>query len=260
MSTSIIRKFIAFLIATVPAGTAVSGCNICEDGAQCSDAGSGDAGQSTNQSQKQQCLNYCDRLSVCGASQAKDFDACVNSCQTRFRELPAETAQLCACIPASLCEDAVEGRCTPATTSSGGTSSTGGSPGSGGTHATGGSGGSGILATGGSGEAASTGGTHATGGTGGSGNASSSGGSGNGPATGGSGGSSAGSSGHGGAPATGGTAGGSAACGGASSGSAGEMSSAGADLGGSGNGSGMACTCDCQCPAAETCVDGHCAA
>lgn len=252
MSTSIIRKIVAFLIATVPAGAAVSGCNICEDGAQCSDGGSGDAGQSTSQSQKQQCLNYCDRLSVCGASQAKDFDACVNSCETRFQELPAETAQLCACIPASLCEDAVEGRCTPGTTSTGGTSSSGGSPGSGGTHATAGSGGSG--------DAASTGGAHVNGGTGGSGNASSSGGSDSGSATGGSGGSSAGSSGHAGAPATGGTAGGSAACGGAASGSAGEMSSAGADLGGSGNGSGLACTCDCQCPAAETCVDGHCAA
>ena len=234
MSSGIFPRVITSLVAAVALGASVSGCNICEEGAQCGgDNEGGKAG--TSKSQADQCLAYCDRLNICGASQASDLDACVKACEARFQRLPEQTAALCACIPDSRCEDAVEGRCSDQSSAAGtgGASSTGGASGTGGTHATGGS--------------SATGGTHATGGS---------------NATGG--------SSHGGASASGGT---SASSGGSSGGAAGSAgascggtagdasggSSAGADIGAAGGGDQpTACTCDCQCAAPELCVDGYC--
>lgn len=222
----------------------MSGCTIetCEEGADCADGGGAPPEKSSNHDETEQCLGYCNRLNVCGAPQAADLDACVAACEKRFEKLPDETAELCSCMVDSLCEDAVEGRCTPKAPGdgAGGSHSTGGGSSTGGTH--------------------SAGGTHSTGGssTSGSGGSSSS----AGGASSGSGGSAGAAA--GGTPGAGGTSSGGsasseggAACGGDMSGEAGESSSAGTGPAGAG-GDEIACTCDCQCPSEQTCVDGYC--
>ena len=219
----------------------MSGCTIetCEEGADCTDGGgAGPWEQPKNDHETELCLGYCNRLNVCGAPQAADFDGCVAACEKRFEKLPDETEKLCSCMVDSLCEDAVEGRCTPKTPGDG----------TGGSHSAGGG--------------SSTGGTHSTGG------ASSPGSGGTSTATGGSSDGSGGSSGTatGGSPATGGSTStggsmsseGGAACGGETSGDAGESSSAGTGPAGTGGEESVACTCDCQCPAEQACVDGYC--
>ncbi len=224
----------------------MSGCTIetCEEGADCTDGGgAGPWDPPSNHDETELCLGYCNRLNVCGAPQAADFDACVAACEKRFEKLPDETEKLCTCMVDSLCEDAVQGRCTPKTPGDG----TGGSHSAGGGSSTGGT--------------QSTGGTHSTGGS------SSPGSGGTSSATGGSSNGSGGSSGTatGGSPPTGGSTStggsmsseGGAACGGETSGDAGESSSAGTGPAGAG-GDGIACTCDCQCAAEEACVDGYC--
>lgn len=202
----------------------VGGCSIenCEKGAHCTD-GFGDDDDDDGDSEHEQCLELCERMSVCGAPQAKDFDDCVDACEARFQVLPEQTAELCECIPRSRCEDVIDGRCTEP--GSGGTSGTGGTH-SGGSHSTGGS----------SGDAGSPSGGTDTGGSAGTGGSSGTGGS---PETG-------GSPGTGGSPETGGTSSGGSATGGAGTGGAG------------GEDPGIACTCSCQCPSGETCVDGYC--
>jgi len=229
----------------------VGGCTIetCEQGAVCDKGDAlpdgaeigGDSNVSTHgQSQTDQCLNYCDRLSVCGAPQANDFDACVKACKVRFEKLPEPTANLCACIPNSRCEDVIEGRCSD-DSGGGGTSGSGGgggSSGKGGSHSTGG--------------ASSDGGSSASAGTATIGTHSSSGGA---PATGGSS-TGGGGSGSGAAPAQGGSCG-------AMSGTAGDASggvpSEAGGVGAGGESSAVACTCDCDCPEPETCQYGYCA-
>jgi hypothetical protein len=231
----------------VSVAMALSGCNIenCEQGAVCEhddDQPPAVGGKSSvsSQSESQQCLNYCDRLSICGAPQAKDFDACVKDCKVRFARLPEQTAELCACISSSRCDDAIEGRCSTSSgaggssggSAAGGSSSKGGAPSSGGSsgtvgsHALGGSQGSGgSQASGGS----SSGGAQASGGSPGSG----------------------GTSGSGGSPIDAGASCGAAA--GTTGGSDGGLAGAGGDT------SGVACTCDCQCQSPQTCVNGSCA-
>jgi hypothetical protein len=215
---------IGFLGCSV--ATTVAGCNIenCEKGAFCGDgsrAGDWDDGGDEHE----QCVHYCERLSICGAPQARDFDECVESCEDRFDRLPEQTAELCACTPRSRCEDVIDGRCTPTggQGGTGGTSATGGSPSYGGASTTGGSSNNGgSPETGGS---PATGGSWATGGSPSNGGASSAGGS---PATGGS------------------TAGGSGG-------------SSGGDTGGAGGEDpGTPCTCSCQCPSGQSCVSGYC--
>ena len=212
--------------------TSVAGCNIenCERGAYCGERADKDY-EDENADEHEQCLHYCERLSVCGAPQARDFDECVEACEDRFDELPEETAELCACTPRSRCEDVIDGRCSDGgsggQSGSGGTSS-GGSPSQGGAYATGGS--------------SNNGGSPETGGS-----------SNNGGST------------TGGAPSTGGAphTGGSHSTGGSTTGGSG-----GSDTGGSGGGDtggaggedpGTPCTCSCQCPSGESCVSGYCA-
>ncbi len=220
---------IGFLGCSV--ATSVAGCNIenCEKGAYCGD-GSKSTGWDKDSDERDQCMHYCERLSICGAPQARDFDECVNTCEDRFERLPEETAELCACTPRSRCEDVIDGRCTPSDGhgGSGGTSATGGSPGQGGATSTGGSSNNGgSPETGGS---PATGGTWATGGSPSSGGAYTTGGS---PATGGS--------------STGGTS------------SGGSGGSSGSDAGGAGGEEpGTPCTCSCQCPSGQSCVSGYC--
>lgn len=214
--------------------TSVAGCNIenCEKGAFCGDGSSTGGDWDNNGEEHAQCLDYCDRLSVCGAPQAKDFDECVTACEDRFDRLPEEMGELCSCTPRSRCEDVVEGRCTPGSGGqggSGGTSATGGSPGNGGNPSTGGSSNNGgSPETGGS---SSTGGSWTTGG----------------------------SSSTGGSPATGGTShtGGSHSTGGSTTGGSG--GTGGSDAGGAGGEEpGTPCTCSCQCLSGQSCVSGYC--
>jgi hypothetical protein len=200
------------------------GCEIsnCEKGAFCGDGNDG-AG---SHEEHEQCIAYCGRVSVCGGSQADDFDECVEGCEDRFEVLPELTAELCRCAEWSTCEDVNEGRCSdPDTGGSGGSSAGGSSAGgssAGGAHLTGGSSAGGSSAGG-----SSAGGAHATGGSSSSGGASA-----------------------GGAPSTGGSGGAQCPTGGTSSG--------GTDAGGAG-GEGAACDCDCDCTAPQTCVEGYCA-
>jgi len=212
----------------------MSGCNIenCEQGADCTEDGD-DLGP-PDRGESQQCLGYCNRLNVCGAPQAEDFDGCVAACEVRFEKLPKETAALCACIVESRCEDAIEGHCTPPGDGAGGSHASGGGAGTGGSSST-------------TGGASSTGGSSSA--TGGSSNGS-----------GGGGGSTGGASGTGGAPSSGGSSSseGGAACGGEPSGSAGDSSSAGTGAGTGGEDPAVACTCDCDCLAEQACVDGYC--
>jgi hypothetical protein len=230
---------IVWLILGGSIATSVAGCNIenCEKGAYCGE-GISKGRERDNDDEHEQCLHYCERLSVCGAPQARDFDDCVDACEERFDELPEETADLCACIPRSRCEDVIDGRCT----------GSGGHGGSGGTSATGGSPGQGGYATGGT---SNNGGSPETGGT------SNNGGS---PETGGSGGTSgasgAGGSGETGGASTGGTShtGGSHSTGGSAAGG-----SSGGDTGGAGGEDpGTPCTCSCQCLSGQSCVSGYC--
>lgn len=222
---------------------AAGGCTIetCEQGAVC-DKGDeiGDAPERGGESnvgvhdETDQCLSYCDRLSVCGAPQAADFDACVNACKVRFERLPEQTAELCACIPHSRCEDVNEGRCSD-DSGAGGTSGSTGSGGSSsaGSQSTGGTSNGGSHASGGSattGTHASTGGSQSTGGSPGSGGAS-----------------------GGGTPAAAGSA-----CGG-TAGEEGEAAGEAGGIGAGGEPSALACTCDCDCPAPQTCDYGYCA-
>lgn len=232
-------------LVVVGLATALSGCVIenCEEGANCTDdAGSANGPGKGHADETEQCMGYCDRLSVCGAPQAADFDACVKACEVRFEKLPEQTADLCACIVRSRCEDAVEGRCSGG--GAGGSSSSGGSSASGGTAGKGGTSSSGGAS--GSGGGTSTGGAPSTGGTSSSGGSSSTGGSHavGGSSNGGSSGSSAGSG-----------AGGSAAGAPCTAGAAGDPGEAG---GANGEAPPLSCTCDCDCLAPQTCVEGYC--
>jgi hypothetical protein len=199
---------------------ATTGCEIhsCEEGAVCSDTGHGDA---PDFDERELCIQYCARVSVCGGPQADDIDECIDACEDRFDFLPEETRELCECAPRSSCEDVNDGRCSdPGAGGSGGRggSSAGGSANHGGTTSTGGSSTQGGSSSGGSsaGGAPSTGGASA-----------------------------------GGAPSTGGSSsGGSASC-------TGGTSSGGTDAGGAGGDTG-ACDCDCDCASGERCVDGAC--
>jgi hypothetical protein len=149
----------------------VGGCNIenCERGAHCMD-GEGD-GDKDDGDEHEQCLQFCERMSVCGAPQANDFQACIAACEDRFEVLPQQTARLCECIPRSRCEDVIDGRCTDTgsggSSGTGGSHSTGGSSSQGGSNPSGGSDGGGSPGTGGSsgnGGSAETGGSPGTGG------------------------------------------------------------------------------------------------
>jgi hypothetical protein len=223
---------------------AVGGCTIetCEQGAVC-DKGDdspdlpelGGESNVSSHDATEQCLGYCDRLSVCGAPQAENFDACVSACKVRFENVPEQTARLCACIPRSRCDDVVEGRCSDDSGTGGTSGSTGagGSPNSGGSSSTGGS---------------SSAGSHASGGTATIDTHSSSGGS---QSTGGSG-TNGGASGSGAAPAEAGSS-----CG-AMSGGAGEASGETGGTGAGGESAGLACTCDCDCPEPQLCEAGYC--
>lgn len=222
---------------------AVGGCTIenCEQGAVCEKSDpqpeppeiGGDSNVSAP-SQTDQCLGYCDRLSVCGAPQANDFDGCVKACKVRFEKLPKQTADLCACIPSSRCEDVVEGRCSDDSGSGGTSSSTGsgGGPGKGGSSSTGGSSSGGSSQSNGG---TATTGTHST--------------SGGAPASGGS--ATSGGAGSGAAPAEAGSCGAMSSAAGDSSGDAG-------GIGAGGEGAAQACTCDCDCPEPQTCEYGYC--
>ena len=143
----------------------VGGCNIenCERGAHCMD-GEGDDDKD-DRDEHEECLQFCERMSVCGAPQANDFQACIVACEDRFEVLPQQTARLCECIPRSRCEDVIDGRCTDTgsagSSGTGGSHSTGGSSSYGGSHSSGGSDAGGSPGTGGSG----TGGSPETGGT-----------------------------------------------------------------------------------------------
>jgi len=221
---------------------ATGGCTIenCEQGAVC-DKGDeigesperGGEGNASGHDENDQCLSYCDRLSVCGAPQAADFDACVNACKVRFERLPEQTAELCACIPQSRCEDVNEGRCSDASGAGGTASGAGGSSSTGGSPSTGGTSSGGSHASGGS----ATTGTHS--GTGGSA-------------------STGGTSASGGVPGSGGTAAvAGSACGG-TAGADGEAAGEAGGIGAAGEPSAVACTCDCDCPEPQTCDYGYC--
>ena len=205
---------------------ALWGCNIetCEHGAVCDQRDDPppeiDDGKGNGPSQTEQCLNYCERLNICGAPQAKDFDACVKDCKVRFDRLPEQTAERCSCIPKSRCEDVIEGRCSHDAGSGGtsGGSAAGGASSKGGSRSSGG--------------AAASGGSHVSGSS---------------PATG-------GTSGLGGSPSEGG-----ASCGGSAGTTGGSSGASGGSAGAGGETPGDACTCDCNCPAAQTCVNGFCA-
>jgi hypothetical protein len=144
--------------------TAVSGCEIenCERGAHCGD---GEEHDGVDDDEREQCENYCVRVSICGGPGADDLDECIEACEVRFDILPKQTAELCACAEWSSCEDVNNGRCSdPGTGGSGGSStggsSTGGSSNQGGSTASGGTAQGGAPAQGG---AASTGGSPAGG-------------------------------------------------------------------------------------------------
>jgi hypothetical protein len=229
--------------------------------------------------ENQQCLNYCNRLSVCGAPQAQDFDTCVSDCKVRFERLPQQTAELCACIPQSRCEDAVEGRCSSGTSGGGGT---------GGTSAVPASGSPGTPSQQGTGDTGDTYGNGAAPGSGGSSPSNGSAGKGGGPAPGtqgvgggspeggspgnaaaggtapaATGGSSTGAagkaSGTGGTPAAGGSSAAGTSCGAMSGTSGGPAKGEGGEAGESEPvHHGAACTCDCQCPVPEKCLNGYC--
>jgi hypothetical protein len=152
----------------------VSGCNIttCEEGADC-DGKDHDGDSDDNDDEHEQCVSYCGRLSVCGAPQARDFEACVEACEERFEVLPERTAELCACAEQSRCEDVIDGRCTePGTGGQGGSggSSYGGSTSQGGAPGNGGSSSGGSPSNGGSN---SSGGSYTNGGSNSSGGSSS---------------------------------------------------------------------------------------
>lgn len=152
--------------ATVALLTSVA-CEIhtCEEGATCREDDWDDDDHA-----RAECTTYCGRLSVCGAKQARDFEACVDSCRDRYERLPEETHRLCSCAPVSSCGDVIEGRCTPpGNDGSGGTCNacnSGGAPngnpngGGAATDATSASGGS-TAGLGGTGAAPSSGGTGA---------------------------------------------------------------------------------------------------
>ena len=137
----------------------VGGCNIetCETGAHCMDGQKGDDDDDDGESEHDQCLALCERMSVCGAPQARDLDDCIDACEDRFEVLPAQTAELCECIPRSRCEDVIDGRCTDP--------GSGGSGGTGGSHATGGSGHGGTTGGSDAGGSPTTGGSSGTGGS-----------------------------------------------------------------------------------------------
>jgi hypothetical protein len=208
------------------------------------------------------CVEYCDRLSVCGASQARDLSSCVAACKDRFARLPQQTAELCACIPQSRCEDAVEGRCSPDTSGTGGsaTAGGGGAPGAPGQTSSGAASGNGVTAgTGGSSTSSASAGQ--------AGSSSMHGGYGRGGASHGTGGSApvSGSAGTTSGSGVGGThsgSGGTPAAAGASCdpspGTAGEAPSEAGQAGAPQAEPGIACTCDCQCPGAQRCIDGYC--
>jgi len=208
------------------------------------------------------CVEYCDRLSVCGASQARDLSSCVAACKDRFARLPQQTAELCACIPQSRCEDAVEGRCSPDTSGTGGsaTAGGGGAPGAPGQTSSGAASGNGVTAgTGGSSASSASAGQ--------AGSSSMHGGYGRGGASHGTGGSApvSGSAGMTSASGAGGThsgSGGTPAAAGAScepsASTAGEAPSEAGQAGAPQTEPGIACTCDCQCPGAQRCIDGYC--
>jgi len=239
-------KFVLSAGMVVGFALVAGGCTIetCEQGAVCDKGEQSpdlpELGGESNVSphdETEQCLGYCDRLSVCGAPQAEDFDACVNACKVRFEHVPEQTAHLCSCIPSSRCEDVIDGRCSDDS----GTGGTSGSTGAGGASSTGGSHSTGGSATGGS---TSSGGSATTGPHSSSGGAAASGGS----ATHG------GASGSGAAPGEAG-----APCAGTMSGGAGEPASESGGTGAGGDGSAEACTCDCDCPEPQTCEAGYCA-
>jgi hypothetical protein len=158
-----IRMTIASLCLMLPLTSL--GCRIqtCEHGATCHD--DDDELEPEEETPHHSCVNYCVRVSVCGGSQADDFDACVKSCERRFEVLPEPTRALCECAETSRCSDVVEGRCSQPT-GTGGSSSAGGSPSTGGSSSSGGSG----TASGGTismqgGNASATGGAPSTGGS-----------------------------------------------------------------------------------------------
>jgi hypothetical protein len=145
----------------ISAAMSVGGCNIenCEKGAHCMDGFDDDDDDDDGASEHEQCLALCERMSICGAPQARDFEKCVDACEDRFEVLPQQTAELCACIPRSRCEDVIDGRCTAP--------GSGGAGGTGGSQANGGSGHGGTYTTGGSdaGGSPTTGGSPGTGGS-----------------------------------------------------------------------------------------------
>lgn len=207
------------------------------------------------------CVEYCDRLSVCGASQARDLSSCVAACKDRFARLPQQTAELCACIPQSRCEDAVEGRCSPDTSGTGGSATAGGgAPGAPGQTSSGAASGNvGAAGTGGSSASSASAGQ--------AGSSSMHGGYGRGGASHGAGGSapvsgSAGMTSAGGAGGTHSGSGGTPAAAGAScepsASTAGEAPSEAGQAGAPQTEPGIACTCDCQCPGVQRCIDGYC--
>lgn len=166
-----------------------SGCEIshCEQGAVCTDEDEDDRGDQHGIDPRVLCIAYCDRLDVCGAPQADDFDECVESCEERFDRSPERTLALCECAESSRCADVIEGRCTSKGTGtagkgSGGRSNEGGSTNVSGGPSAGGSTAGGASAAGGPGSVAgsSTGG--APGGAGSSGTGPGSGGTGEPPA------------------------------------------------------------------------------
>lgn len=142
-----IRRAMLSLLAGVCLVTA-AGCEIttCEEGAVCTDE---DGTQRSEQ--ESSCVLYCGRLSVCGASQAEDFDDCVEACQERFERLPEQTAELCECAPWSRCEDVLEGRCSEGPPPGGGGGNGGGSGGTNGCGAPGGCSSGGGPSSGGAG-------------------------------------------------------------------------------------------------------------
>lgn len=271
-------RFVAGVTLALSIGAAATGCMVedCDPSWECHDQPRYEYGDSAGGSttygntygngsrtynEDNLCTEYCDRLSVCGASQARDLTSCIAACKDRFARLPQQTAELCACIPQSRCEDAVEGRCSPDTSGTGG-SATGGGGGAPGQSSSG--------AAPGSGEPAGNGGSAApapssTGGH--AGLASSHGGYGRGGASNAAAGSAsiAGSGGTTSANGAGGSrpgAGGTAASAGTSCdpapGTAGEAPSEAGQAGAPQSEPGLACTCDCQCPGAQRCVDGYC--
>src|SRR5690606_6566884 len=108
-STMTVRAAVVCLAAFVALGVG-SGCEIhsCEEGAICHDEGRSRDGKKI----EKMCVEYCGRLSICGAPQAEDFDDCVEACLDRFEYLPEQTRKLCECAEWSSCKDVTEGRCS----------------------------------------------------------------------------------------------------------------------------------------------------